>query len=47
MGNKVAPRREWIENNVEFTMEEGGSILDSEEVLEENDEDFRQERLDV
>lgn len=44
MGSKVAPRRKWIEENVEFTMEEEGSILDSEEILEE--EDFAQERLD-
>ena len=47
MGNKVAPRRDWIENNVEFTMAEDGSILDTEEVLEENEEDFHQERLDM
>src|SRR5699024_431089 len=47
MGSKVAPRRDWIEDNVEFTMEEEGSILDTEEVLEENEEDFQQERLDV
>src|SRR5690625_9671 len=47
MGSKVAPRRDWIEDNVEFTMEEDGSILDTEEVLEENEEDFQQERLDV
>ena len=47
MGTKVGPRREWIENNVEFTMEAEGSILDSEEVLEEQEDDFHQERLDV
>ncbi len=47
MGTKVGPRREWIENNVEFTMEAEGSILDSEEVLEEQKDDFHQERLDV
>lgn len=47
MGTKVGPRREWIENNVEFTMEEEGSILDSEEVLEENEDVFHQERFDV
>lgn len=47
MGNKVAPRREWIEGNVEFTMEEDGSILDTEEVLEENEESFHQEGLDI
>src|SRR5699024_10883852 len=47
MGSKVSPRRDWIENHVEFTLEEAGSILDTEEVLEENEEDFQQERLDV
>ena len=47
MGSKVSPRRDWIENHVEFTLEEEGSILDTEEVLEENEEDFQQERLDV
>ncbi len=46
MGSKVAPRRKWIEENVEFTMEEEGSILDTEEILEA-DEDFGSERLDV
>lgn len=29
MGDKVDPRREWIESNVKFTMEEDGSILDN------------------
>lgn len=28
MGDKVEPRRNWIEENVAFTMEEDGSILD-------------------
>ncbi|MTV81177.1 DNA topoisomerase IV subunit B [Secundilactobacillus folii] len=30
MGDKVEPRRKWIEDNVAFTMEEEGSILDNE-----------------
>ncbi len=48
MGSKVQPRREWLEQNVEFTLEENGSILDSEEVLEENEtETIHQERFDV
>lgn len=38
MGNKVEPRRKWIESNVEFTMEEEGSILDNSHVLEGNDD---------
>ena len=47
MGSKVSPRREWLEENVEFTMGEDGSILESEEILEENEEDIHPERLDV
>ncbi|KRL06700.1 DNA topoisomerase IV subunit B [Liquorilactobacillus hordei] len=29
MGDKVEPRRKWIENNVQFTLEEDGSLLDN------------------
>lgn len=29
MGNKVDPRRKWIEDNVEFTLSEDGSILET------------------
>lgn len=32
MGDKVEPRRNWIEKNVEFSLEEEGSILDNEAV---------------
>ncbi|CAM2758771.1 DNA topoisomerase IV subunit B [Fructilactobacillus fructivorans] len=31
MGNKVEPRRKWIESNVQFNLEEDGSILDNTE----------------
>ncbi|GAK47797.1 DNA topoisomerase IV subunit B [Secundilactobacillus oryzae JCM 18671] len=31
MGDKVEPRRKWIEDNVKFTLEEEGSILDTTE----------------
>lgn len=31
MGDKVEPRRKWIENHVQFTLEEDGSILDKKE----------------
>ena len=31
MGNKVEPRRKWIESHVQFTLEEDGSILDKKE----------------
>jgi len=47
MGSKVSPRRDWIEDNVEFTLEEDGSILDTEDILEDDSEDAHQERLDV
>ena len=30
MGNKVEPRRKWIENHVEFSLEDGKSILETE-----------------
>ncbi|WP_278925663.1 DNA topoisomerase IV subunit B [Staphylococcus auricularis] len=32
MGDKVAPRREWIENHVEFGLQEDQSILDNDEI---------------
>ncbi|WP_010172757.1 DNA topoisomerase IV subunit B [Bacillus coahuilensis] len=32
MGDKVEPRRKWIENNVAFGLEEDGSILENENV---------------
>lgn len=31
MGDKVEPRRKWIENHVQFTLEEDGSLLDNKE----------------
>ncbi len=34
MGDKVEPRRKWIENHVQFTLEEDGSILDKKEDTE-------------
>ncbi len=37
MGNKVDPRRKWIEENVEFSLEEDGSILESSTMLEESE----------
>ena len=30
MGDKVPPRRKWIENNVQFTLEDSVGILDKE-----------------
>ncbi|HAQ1080517.1 TPA: DNA topoisomerase IV subunit B [Enterococcus faecium] len=34
MGDKVEPRRKWIENHVQFTLEEDGNILDKKEDTE-------------
>lgn len=34
MGDKVEPRRKWIETHVQFTFEEDGSILDKKEEVE-------------
>lgn len=39
MGDKVEPRRKWIESNVAFTMEEDGSLLDNEAIKAEHEED--------
>ncbi|WP_100010856.1 DNA topoisomerase IV subunit B [Lentibacillus sediminis] len=35
MGDKVDPRRKWIENNVKFGMEEDSSILENEKIYSE------------
>lgn len=35
MGDKVAPRRKWIETHVQFTLEEDGSLLENAENNEE------------
>lgn len=37
MGNKVEPRRKWIESHVEFTFEEGGSILENSQIMNDNE----------
>ncbi len=34
MGDKVEPRRKWIETHVQFTLEEDGNILDKKEEVE-------------
>ncbi|MCI0129742.1 MULTISPECIES: DNA topoisomerase IV subunit B [Enterococcaceae] len=36
MGDKVEPRRKWIEEHVQFTLEEDGSILENHDILEEH-----------
>ncbi|SQC55692.1 DNA topoisomerase 4 subunit B [Listeria newyorkensis] len=33
MGDKVEPRRDWIEKNVEFSLEEDQSILENENMI--------------
>lgn len=35
MGDKVEPRRKWIENNVKFTLDEAGSILENAQEMPE------------
>lgn len=41
MGDKVEPRRDWIEQNVEFGMQEDAGILENDEILLlEEDEDI-------
>src|SRR5699024_6818649 len=40
MGNKVEPRRKWIENNVEFSLEEDGSILENNLVTHQSSSDI-------
>ncbi|ETY74205.1 DNA topoisomerase IV subunit B [Lactiplantibacillus fabifermentans] len=46
MGDKVEPRRKWIESNVHFSLDEDGSILDNEAVSsahEQADEELAQQ----
>ncbi|WP_086427841.1 DNA topoisomerase IV subunit B [Staphylococcus cornubiensis] len=43
MGDKVAPRREWIERHVQFGMQEDSSILENEEIQILSDEDIEEE----
>ncbi|EOE6800944.1 DNA topoisomerase IV subunit B [Staphylococcus pseudintermedius] len=40
MGDKVAPRREWIERHVQFGMQEDLSILENEEIQILSDDDI-------
>ncbi|AXI09207.1 DNA topoisomerase IV subunit B [Oceanobacillus zhaokaii] len=35
MGDKVEPRRKWIESNVEFGLEEDATILENEKIIKE------------
>ncbi len=46
MGDKVEPRRKWIESNVHFNLDEDGSLLDNEAVSsahEQADEELAQQ----
>lgn len=51
MGDKVEPRRKWIEKNVKFTLEEDGSLLDNAVAAgahgEVSQDDVEQIQLDV
>ncbi|CAH1852200.1 DNA topoisomerase IV subunit B [Convivina intestini] len=42
MGDKVDPRRQWIEANVQFTMGDTGSILDNVQGNQQNSDFFEQ-----
>lgn len=43
MGDKVTPRREWIERHVQFGMQEDLSILENEEIQILSDDDIAEE----
>lgn len=45
MGDKVQPRREWIEKHVEFGMQEEQSILDNSEVQVLENDQFDEEEI--
>lgn len=45
MGDKVAPRRKWIESNVQFSLEEDGSILETAESTEEKNTSLQEDAL--
>lgn len=48
MGDKVAPRRKWIESHVQFSLEEDGSILETTESTDEKstaEESFEETKL--
>lgn len=45
MGDKVAPRRKWIESNVQFSLEEDGSILETAESIEEKNTSLQEDAL--
>lgn len=45
MGDKVQPRREWIEKHVEFGMQEDQSILDNSEVQVLENDQFDEEEI--
>ena len=54
MGDRVEPRRKWIEKNVKFTLEEDGSLLDTAvassahgDASSEEDQEFAQKSLSL
>ena len=38
MGDKVEPRRKWIESNVEFSLDEEDTILENENITVSEEE---------
>lgn len=45
MGDKVEPRRKWIESHVEFSLEEGGSILENNQMMDSLEPEIEQVEL--
>lgn len=43
MGDKVAPRRDWIERHVQFGMQEDQSILENDEIQVLSDQTVEEE----
>ena len=43
MGDKVAPRREWIERHVEFGLQEDQSIFENDEIQILDQEEYDEE----
>ena len=46
MGDKVEPRRKWIESHVEFSLEESNSILENEQLMETSELEHKGSAVD-
>ena len=47
MGDKVEPRRKWIEEHVQFTLEEDGSILENHDIIEDQPTEVEVEEINL